>query len=124
MEIILREKSYAVMGACFEVYKTVGSGFTEPIYQECLEKELSLRGIPCQAQPEVPMSYKGQRLDHHFRPDFVCFGAMILEIKSVSELCGEHRAQVLNYLKATEFRLGLLVNFGRHPKVEYERLVR
>lgn len=70
------------------------------------------------------MSYKGQHLSHNFRPDFVCFEMLTLEIKAVSELCGEHRAQVLNYLKATEFRLGLLVNFGTHPRVEHERLVR
>ncbi len=122
-EIIYREESYKIIGVCFEVYKEKGSGFTEPVYQECLGIEFQKQGIPFVSQPNIELEYKGTRLQQYFRPDFVCFGAVILEIKSTSKLIDENRAQVLNYLNAMKFRLGLLVNFGHYPKVEYERIV-
>ncbi len=120
--ILFKEESYKIMGACFEVYKEKGNGFTEPAYQECLEVEFASQGIPFEAQPEIPMSYKGRTLKTKFRPDFLCFKKIILEIKAVSALTDEHRAQVLNYLHAGSFELGLLVNFGHHPKVQSERI--
>lgn len=123
-EIIHKEESYRVMGACFEVYNEKGNGFTEPIYQECLELELGMQTIPFQAQANLPLSYKGQPLRQRFQPDFICFGKVIVEIKAVSALADEHRSQVLNYLNATGYRLGLLVNFGAHGKLEWERIVR
>jgi GxxExxY protein len=86
--------------------------------------ELALRAIPFRAQDELKLTYKGQTLEHTFKPDFICHEKIIMEIKAVSEFRGEHRAQVLNYLKATGFSLGLLVNFGNHPKLEHERIVR
>lgn len=122
--IILKEESYAVMGACFEVYREKGCGFIEPVYQECLDIELRLQSIPFTASPKLPLSYKNQKLKKIFRPDFICFGLIIVEIKAVSALNDIHRAQVHNYLKATGFQLGLLVNFGTTPKIEYERIVR
>ena len=123
-EIIHREESYKIMGACFEVYNEKGSGFTERIYQECLELELGMQAIPFQAQSPLPMSYKGRPLRQRFQTDFICFGNVIVEIKAVSALTDEHRSQVLNYLNATCYRLGLLVNFGAHGKLEWERIVR
>ena len=111
------------MGACFEVYKEKGCGFLEPVYQECLEIELGLRGIPFDAQFALALSYKGQQLKHAYVPDFICYGKIILELKAVSGLTDEHRAQVFNYLKATGHRLGILVNFGHHPLLEHERIV-
>ena len=111
------------MGACFEVYKEKGCGFTEPLYQECLRIEFQRQGIPFIAQPIIELEYKGTKLDLSFRPDFVCFGAIVIELKALSKIIDEHRAQVLNYLHALNFRLGLLVNFGHYPKVEYERIV-
>lgn len=120
--ILFKEESYKIMGACFEVYKEMGNGFTEPTYQECLEMELALQGIAFEAQPEIPMAYKGRPLKSRFRPDFLCFNKIILEIKAVSALADDHRAQVLNYLHARGFELGLLVNFGHHPKVQSERI--
>ena len=111
------------MGACFEVYKEKGCGFQEAVYQECLEIELALRGLPVVPHPQLPLEYKGQRLVQKFIPDFVCFGGIILEIKAVESLVDPHRAQVLSYLHASGFKLGLLVNFGHHPKLESERLV-
>jgi GxxExxY protein len=122
--LLLHEQdTYAILGACFEVYNEKGCGFTEEIYQECLEIELKLRGVPLVAQKELPLSYKGRRLKRKFKADFLCYERILLEIKAVSQLVDEHRSQVLNYLHATGFPVGLLVNFGHFPKVEYERIV-
>jgi len=122
-EIIFREESYKIMGACFEVYKEKGCGFTERVYQECLQIEFQRQGIPFVAQPILELEYKGTKLNQYFRPDFVCFASIVLELKALSKLIDDHRAQVLNYLHALKFRLALLVNFGHYPKVEYERIV-
>ncbi|HMM80863.1 MAG TPA: GxxExxY protein [Pyrinomonadaceae bacterium] len=122
-EIIYREESYKIMGACFEVYKEKGCGFTESVYQECLQLEFQRQGIPFVAQPIFELEYKGTKLEQYFKPDLVCFGSIIVELKALSKLIDEHRAQALNYLHATKFRLCLLVNFGHQPKVEYERIV-
>ena len=122
--IIYKEESYRIMGACFEVYKEQGPGFLELVYQECLEIELALQSIPFAAQAELELVYKGRRLQKAYKADFVCFGKIILEIKAVSELLDQHRAQVHHYLKATAFKLGLLVNFSHHPQLEWERIVR
>jgi GxxExxY protein len=123
-EIVYKDESYAVMGACFEVYKEKGCGFLEAVYQECLALELGLRGFPFVEKPTVSLSYKGHTLKHTYDPDFVCYEKIVVEIKAVSALADEHRAQVHNYLKATGMRLGLLVNFSHHPQLEYERIVR
>jgi GxxExxY protein len=123
MNIIYKDESYAIMGACFEVYKEKGSGFLEPVYQECLEIELEMRGILFVPKQELALSYKGRPLKSKYVPDLLCYSQIIVELKSVRELADEHRAQVHNYLKATGHRLGLLVNFGHYPKLEYERIV-
>jgi GxxExxY protein len=123
-ELLLKDESYRIMGACFEVYKEKGCGFVEPVYQECLEIELGLQELSFRAQQQLPLQYKGRPLKQIYIPDFICFDQIILEIKALSILCDEHRAQVHNYLKATGYRLGLLVNFGHHPQVEWERIVR
>ena len=122
-ELIYKEESYKIIGACFEVYKEMGCGFLEPVYQECLEKELTLQGIPFDAQKIVELNYKGQKLDKIYKPDFLCFDKIIIEIKAVSKLNNEFRAQIINYLNATNMRLGLLINFGHFPKIEHERYV-
>ncbi len=120
--VLYKDESYKIIGACFEVYNNKGFGFTEPIYQECLQHEFSLQEIPFVAQSSIPMSYKGIALIQPFVPDFVCFGKIIVEIKAISALTDAHRAQTLNYLHATGFELGILVNFGQFPKLAYERL--
>jgi GxxExxY protein len=124
MSLVYKDESYRIMGACFEVYKEKGAGFGESVYQECLELELLLQAIPFRRKVEFTLEYKGKPLNCKFIPDFICYEAIILEIKSVTNLCDEHRAQVHNYLKATGYKLGLLVNFGHYPQVEYERIVR
>jgi GxxExxY protein len=123
MNVLHREESYSIMGACFEVYKEKGCGFLEPVYQECLEVELEIRKIPFKAQMPLSLFYKGVPLKHAYVPDFICFDKIVLEIKAVSQLRDEHRAQVFNYLKATGHKLGLLVNFSHFPQLEYERIV-
>ncbi len=122
-ELIFKDESYAIMGACFEVYKDKGCGFVEPVYQECLSIELRHQQIPFIEQQQLNLFYREQKLAHIYKPDFVCFGKIILEIKAVTKLSDDHRAQVMNYLKATGFELGLLINFGHFPKIEYERIV-
>ena len=124
MDLHYKEECYRIMGACFEVYKDKGCGFLEPVYQECLSLELAMEKIPFSEQVELKLEYKGQSLEQTYRPDFICFDAIIVEIKSTSALNDQHRAQVHNYLKATGCKLGLLVNFGHYPKVEWERIVR
>jgi GxxExxY protein len=123
-EFIHGEETHALLGACFEVYKNKGCGFLEAVFQECLELELSDRQIPFQAHPQLRLEYKGRLLKQTYQPDFLCYDSVILEIKAVSVLADEHRAQVHNYLRATGCRVGLLVNFGHFPLVEYERIVR
>ena len=121
-EIIYRDESYRIMGGCFEVYKEKGCGFLEAVFQECLELEFGDQGIPFVAQPRLALSCKGRPLKQTYTPDLVCFDKIVVELKAVSALNDEHRAQVHNCLRATGHRLGLLVNFGHFPKVEYERI--
>jgi GxxExxY protein len=123
VEIIYKAESYAIMGACFEVYKEKGCGFLEAVYQECLEIEFGLQNLPAVPQPKLELSYKGRPLSQKYVPDFVCFGKIVVELKAVSALNDEHRAQVQNQLRATGHKLGLLVNFGHYPGVEHERIV-
>ena len=121
MEIIYKDEAYAIQGACFEVYKTLGSGFLEAVYQEALAQEFRLQNIPFAEQCELKLQYKNIPLYQTYKPDFICFDKIIVEIKAVSTLAPEHEAQLLNYLKITNMRLGLLVNFGHYPKVEIKR---
>jgi GxxExxY protein len=123
-EFIHGDETRALLGACFEVYKNKGCGFLEAVFQECLELELADRGIPFKAHPVLQLEYKGRLLRQTYQPDFLCFDKVILEIKSVTKLADDHRAQVHNYLRATGLRVGLLVNFGHYPLVEHERIVR
>ena len=123
LQLICKDESYAIIGACFAVYKDKGCGFLEPVYHECLEIELDLQRILFLSKPPQTLQYRGRTLVQTFTPDFICYDKIILEIKAVSALVDEHRAQLLNYLNATGCGLGLLVNFGHYPGLEYERLV-
>jgi GxxExxY protein len=122
-EIIYKKESYQIQGAVFEVYREMGCGYLEAVYQECLEKEFKRQHIPFIAQPVLELSYKGEKLDQTYKPDFLCWDKIIVELKAVKETGPEHNAQLINYLKATNFKLGLLVNFGAYPKAEILRLV-
>ena len=122
-QLLFAGEAFRIQGAVFEVSRQMGSGFLEAVYQECLAIEFALQGIPFDASPALALTYKSQPLKQSYRPDFVCFGRIIVELKVAREIAPEHRAQVLNYLKATGLRLGLLVNFGSAPKARVERLV-
>lgn len=122
-ELIYPDESYAIMGAAFDVYNEKGSGFLEPIYHDCMELELGLRRIPFVHEPPLILKYKGIPLRHSYSPDFTCWDKIILELKACEKIADEHVAQVLNYVHATGFKLGLLLNFGAYPKLEYRRIV-
>jgi GxxExxY protein len=121
--IVYAEESFRIMGACFEVYKEMGCGFLESVYQECLEIELVLQAIPFVPKQALALSYKSRLLKQVYEPDFVCFERIVVELKAAKALDDVHRAQVHNYLKATGYKLGLLVNFGHYPSVDCERIV-
>lgn len=118
--IIHKDKSYHIIGAAMEVHKELGCGFLESVYQEALARELTYRYIPFEREKQLDIYYKGVLLDKKFYADFICYDDIILEIKAVSELSPIHRAQLLNYLKATKKRLGILINFGE-TSLRYER---
>lgn len=122
-DLLYGEECYAIQGAVFEVYREQGCGFLEAVYQECLERELAARGIPFEARKEMQISYKGLPLARTYKADLICYGKILVELKAVSETNKEYHAQVLDYLKATGFRLGLLVNFGHYPKATIERII-
>ena len=122
-KLIYADEVFAIQGAVYEVNRTLGAGFLEPVYQECLALESRERDIPFSAHPPLHLSYKGRALKQTYAPDFVCFDKIIVELKATRDTAPEHRAQVLNYLKATGMKLGLLVNFGVFPKARVERLL-
>jgi GxxExxY protein len=115
MPLLYEQETYQILGACFEVYKEKGCGFLEAVYQECLEIEFQLQGILYVPQKELKLTYKGRPLVKTYNPDFLVFDKIILEIKALSALADDHRAQLHNYLKATGFRVGLFANFGHYP---------
>lgn len=115
------QESFDIIGAAMEVHKVIGTGFTEPVYQDALEIEFKLRKIPYEREKCFGLEYKGQKLDKSFRADFVCYDSIIVELKALYNLENEHLSQVYNYLKASGMKLGLLINFGR-DKLMYERI--
>ncbi|HTI73062.1 MAG TPA: GxxExxY protein [Candidatus Limnocylindria bacterium] len=123
-KLLFKDEVYAIQGAAFEVYREMGCGFLETVYQECLEKEFRRRSIPFAAQRVLTLAYKGELLSQTYRPDFVCHEQILIELKAVKTIAPEHQAQMLNYLKATSLRLGLIINFGHFPGIEIERLAR
>ena len=121
--LLFKEESYKIIGACFEVNKTMGCGFLEAVYQECVSMEFTSQGIPFIAQPSLQLSFKGHPLKQTYEPDFLCFNEIILELKATKNLIDDFRAQTVNHLKTTKKQLALLVNFGHYPNLEYERFV-
>jgi GxxExxY protein len=117
------DEVYAILGACFEVYKRMGCGFLEAVYQECLEIEFEYRNIPFISQPELKLTYRDRELKKTYHPDFLCYDQVIVEIKAVREMSDDHYAQLLNYLHGTDMDVGLLANFGHYPKLEYKRMI-
>jgi GxxExxY protein len=121
--LVHEKETFAILGACFEVCRDKGCGFLESVFQECVGMEFDLQGIPARAQVPLLLNYKGRPLTQRYVADYICYDKVVLELKAVSNLAGEHRAPIQNYLHATGLRVGLLVNFGHFPKVEHERFV-
>ena len=111
------------MGACFDVYKELSCGLSEPIYQESLEIEFKLRGIPFEREKELVVYYKGQKLRKKYIADFVCYDDIIVELKALDNVTSKEVSQLLNYLHITKYPLGLLVNFGHEDELEWKRYV-
>lgn len=122
--MLLRDEVYSIIGAAIEVHRELGSGFLEAVYQEALEIELVARKIPFEAQKPLIIYYKGQRLNKEYIADLACFDQIIVELKAIDQLSGKEEAQLLNYLKATGIRIGLLINFGSIGKLEWKRFIR
>jgi GxxExxY protein len=123
-ELLLKEEVYAIVGAAIEVHRELGPGFLEAVYQEALELELCSRNISSVPQQKLQIHYKGKLLKQNYQPDFLCFQQIIVELKALSRLSGQEEAQVLNYLKATGLRVGVLINFGAVGRLEWKRFVR
>jgi GxxExxY protein len=123
-ELLYSDESYLIRGAVFEVYREMGCGFLEAVYQECLQREFCKQGIQFVSQAELTLFYKQEKLQQIYKADFICYGKIIVELKAAKELTNEHRAQLHNYLKATGISLGFLVNFGHYPKAIIERVVK
>jgi GxxExxY protein len=120
---LFRQEGYDLMATAFEVYNEKGHGFLEAVYQECMEKELTLRGMPFEAKPWLQLFYKSEPLRQGYEPDLLVFGGIVTELKAVQKLAPEHDAQLLNYLKALQKRVGYLINFGHYPQLEWKRMV-
>ena len=112
-----------IINACMEVHNELGNGFLEPVYQEALEEKFKIQGIPYVREKLLPVMYKGKQLKKEYYADFVCYDDIIVELKTVSVLSKPHKAQVLNYLKAANKEIGLLINFGE-TKLKWERITK
>ncbi len=122
VKFILKNECYKVIGACFEVHKVLGTGFLKAIYSEALEIEFSNRKIPFYREKAIRIHYKGKQLRKTYYVDLLCYDSIIIELKATKNLCPEHEAQLLNYLKSSQLRIGLLINFGS-TKLQYKRMI-
>ena len=121
--LFYKEESYKIIGAAFKVYNNLGYGFLESVYQEALEIEFQRQCIPYEREKLLKIQYDGVELKQTYKADFVCYGMIIVELKAVRALDDAHRAQVYNYLHATGYRLGLLLNFGSQDELENQRII-
>ena len=122
-ELMLKEEVFAVIGAAMEVHRVLGAGFLEAVYQEALEIEMESRNIPFEARKDLAVVYKGRQLQKRYEADLICCGQIIAELKALDRLTNKEEAQLLNYLKATGLRVGLLINFGSVGRLEWKRFV-
>ena len=121
MSLIYKNEVYDIIGACCDVYKELSCGLSEPIYQEALEIEFNLRGIPFEREKELVVYYKGRKLRKKYVADFVCYDDIIVELKALDNVTSKEVSQLLNYLHITKYPLGLLVNFGHEDNLEWKR---
>jgi len=123
-ELLLKDEVYVIIGAAMDVHKELGSGFLEAVYQEAMELELGDRAIPFEPQRELCIFYKGRCLDKKYIADFICFGTVLVKLKAIGEIGTREESQMLNYLKATGIRVGLIINFGDPGRLDWKRMVR
>ena len=124
VELVYKDEVFAIVGAAMEVYNELGPGFLEPVYQEAMEIELESRELPFEPQKSLRITYKGRVLKKEYFADLACYDKIIVELKALDRLTTREEAQLLNYLKATGIRVGLLINFGGRHKLEWRRFVR
>lgn len=122
VDIVYKEESYRIVGACMKVHSSLGAGFLEAVYQEALKEEFKKQDIPFEEQKKLSLFYENLRLKKFYRADFYCFDKIIIELKAVDYLNNNMRNQLMNYLKATKTKLGILVNFGKRS-LEYHRIL-
>jgi GxxExxY protein len=123
MELLYKDEVYAIVGAAIEVHRHLKSGFLEAIYQEAMEMELAGRGIPAVPQAELQVFYKGVALKKKYFADFISCGKILVEIKVMEQLTSKEEAQLLNYLNCTGMKVGVLINFGDHGRLDWKRFV-
>lgn len=121
--LLYRDEVYQVVGAAFEVYNELGNGFLEPVYQEALEIELRRRAIPFESQVRLEIQYKGRKLEKEYIADLIVFDKIIIELKAIQTIGNNEKAQLIDYLKARGYKLGLIINFGAPDKLQWERIV-
>jgi GxxExxY protein len=121
-KLIYEQKSYKIIGACIEVHKELGCGFLEGVYQEALELEFENFGIPFEREKELLIYYKNKKLKKRYISDFICYNQILIELKALNQLTSEHESQIINYLKATNLKIGFLFNFGE-KSLKYKRFV-
>ena len=122
INILYKEESYKIIGACMKVHRELGAGFLEAIYEEALKKEFNNLGIPFESQVKLHVFYEGEKLDKYYKADFICYNKIVLEIKAVSQVPDAFYAQIKNYLTATKKELGMLINFGQ-SSLFYKRVI-
>ena len=123
MELLYKDEVYVIIGAAMDVYNNLGPGFLEAVYQEAMEIEIASRKIPALPEQKLYIEYKGTPLKKFYEADLICYEKIIVEIKAMDRLTSREESQILNYLKATGMKVGLLINFGAHNDLEWKRLV-
>lgn len=123
MELLYKDEVYAIVGAAMEVYNNLGPGFLEAVYQEAMELETATRKIPTLLEQKLTIQYKGLPLKKFYEADLICYGKIIVEIKALDKLTSREEAQIINYLKATGLKVGVLINFGAQNNLEWKRLI-
>ncbi len=123
-ELLYKTEVFEIIGAAIEVHKELGHGFLEAVYQEAIQIEMGRRNIPFDFQKSLRIRYKDHLLKKEYVADFICYRKIIIELKALDKLSGKEEAQILNYLKATGLRVGLLINFGSHGKLEWKRFIK
>lgn len=122
VEIVYKEESYSIIGACMKVHQKLGPGFLEAVYQEALVKEFTKLALPFQKEKKLALYYDGEKMNKYYRADFLCYNKVVLEVKALEFIARNLNKQLFNYLKATTMKLGILVNFGK-SSLEYKRIL-